>query len=65
MAIEALSNSTLKAPDNPSYNYHLALAYHQSGNNAEARKFLEKALNGTGKFDQADAARKLLESIKG
>jgi len=65
MAIEALQNSTLKAPDNPSYNYHLALAYHQSGNNIEAKKFLEKALNSKAKFDQAEAARKLLESIKG
>ena len=65
MAIDALTNSTLKSPDNPNYNYHLALAHHQSGNKAEARKFLEKALNSKSKFDRADEARKLLESIKG
>ena len=40
MAIEALSASTSRQPDNPSYNYHLALAYHQSGNTAEAKKLL-------------------------
>src|SRR6185436_20147498 len=51
MAVEALTNSTLKSPDNPSYNYHLALAYNQNGNKAEARKYLEKALNSKGKFD--------------
>src|SRR5204863_9857440 len=64
MAIDSLTNSTIKAPDNPSYNYHLALAHHQNGNNAEAKKFLEKALNSKAKFDQADEARKLLDSIK-
>jgi len=65
MAVEALTQSALKAPDNPSYNYHLALAHHQNGNNAEAKKYLEKALASKSKFDQADEARKLLESIKG
>ena len=65
MAIEALQSSALKAPDNPSYNYHLALAYHQSGNNAEAKKYLEKAVNSKAKFEQIEEARKLLESIKG
>ena len=64
-AIEALSVSTQRQPDNPSYNYHLALAYHQSGNNAEARKYLEKVVNTKAKFDRLDEARKLLESIKG
>jgi tetratricopeptide (TPR) repeat protein len=65
MAIESLESSALKAPNNPSYNYHLALAHHQAGNNAEAKKYLEKALAANPKFDGADEARKLLESIKG
>ena len=65
MAIEALSASTQKQPDNPSYNYHLALAHHQSGNNAEARKYLEKALKSQANFEGAEEAKKLLESIKG
>ena len=64
-AIEALSVSTTRQPDNPSYNYHLALAYHQSGNNIEARKYLEKVVNTKAKFDRLEEARKLLESIKG
>jgi thioredoxin-like negative regulator of GroEL len=65
MAVDALTNSTLKSPDNPSYNYHLALALHQNGNNSEARKYLQKALSSRTKFEQADEARKLLEQIKG
>jgi Tfp pilus assembly protein PilF len=65
MAVEALTTSTQRAPDNPNYNYHLALAHHQAGNKVEARKFLEKALSSKQKFDGADEARKLLESIKG
>jgi tetratricopeptide (TPR) repeat protein len=65
MAIESLGASAARAPDNPNYNYQLALAYHQNGNNTEARKYLEKALNSKAKFDGADQARKLLEQIKG
>jgi tetratricopeptide (TPR) repeat protein len=65
MAVEALKTSTERAPDNPSYNYHLALAYHQSGDNVQAKKYLQKALANNPKFDGADEARKLLESIKG
>jgi len=64
-AIESLSVSTTRQPDNPSYNYHLALAYHQSGNNIEAKKYLEKVVNTKAKFDRLEEARKLLESIKG
>jgi Tfp pilus assembly protein PilF len=64
-AIEALSSSTTRQPDNPNYNYHLALAYHQSGNHAQAKKYLEKVVNSKAKFDRLEDARKLLESIKG
>lgn len=64
LAIESLSASATRQPDNPSYNYHLALAHHQNGDKAEARKLLEKALKSNAKFASADAARKLLESIQ-
>ncbi len=65
MAIDSFSNSTLRQPDNPVYNYHLALAHHASGNKQEARKLLEKALTSKTKFAESDEAKKLLESIKG
>ena len=65
LAIESLSNSTTRQPDNPSYNYHLALAHHQNGDKEQARKLLEKALKSNANFDGAAEAKKLLESIKG
>jgi Tfp pilus assembly protein PilF len=63
MAIEALSVSTQKQPENPSYNYHLALAHHQNGNTAEARKLLQKALSSKSAFAGQDEAKKLLDSL--
>lgn len=65
LAIEALNASTTRQPDNPSYNYHLALAYHQNGDKERARMLLEKALKASANFEGAAEARKLLESIKG
>ncbi len=62
-AIEALTASTQKQPDNPTYNYHLALAHHQSGNMAAAKKHLEKALQSKSTFSGAAEARKLLDSL--
>ncbi len=64
MAIESLTASTQRSPDNPSYNYHLALAHHQQGNKAEAQKFLEKALKNPN-FSGAEDAKKLLAQLKG
>jgi tetratricopeptide (TPR) repeat protein len=64
MAIEAMNSSLQKQPDNPSYNYRIALAYHQSGNKEEARKHLQKALKSKANFDGADEAKKLLESMQ-
>ena len=65
MAIESLNNSTTRQPDNPNYNYHLALAHHQKGDKEQARKHLEKALKSNANFEGAAEAKKLLESLKG
>lgn len=62
-AIDALSVSTQKQPDNPTYNYHLALAHHQNGNKEEARKLLEKALKTKATFEGSEDAKKLLETL--
>jgi len=63
MAIDSLKASADRAPDNPMYNYHLALAYSKNGNKADARKYLEKALSSKKTFEGADEAKKLLESL--
>lgn len=62
-AVEALTSSVQKQPDNPAYNYHLALALNQSGNKAEARKHLEKALKSNATFEGLEDAKKLLETL--
>jgi Tfp pilus assembly protein PilF len=65
LAVDALRTSALKQPDNPSYNYHLALALHKNGDTDEARKLLEKVVQSKKSFDGAEDARKLLTQIKG
>lgn len=62
-AVESLQVSVQRQPDNPSYNYHLALALHKTGNTADAKKHLEKALKSNAKFEGAEDARKLLDSL--
>ena len=64
LAVDALSQSVNRVPDSPIYLYHLALAQHQKGDKDKARVNLEKALKSGGKFEGADEARKLLESLK-
>ena len=63
-AIEAFENSTLKSPNNPTYAYHLGLAYQKNGDAVQARRELERALKLKPNFEGADDAKKILESIK-
>jgi len=63
LAIQSLENSIQKQPDNAVYNYHLAMAQHQSGNNQEARKLLEKALKAKPDFEGSVEAKKLLDTL--
>jgi len=63
-AIESFENSTLKAPTNPGYAYHLGLAYQKNGDVAKARAELERALRLKPDFDGAADAKKILESMK-
>ena len=63
-AIESLENSALKQPTNPTYAYHLGLAYHKNGDSAQARKELERALKLRPDFEGAAHAKQVLESLK-
>jgi len=63
-AIESFENSTLKAPTNANYAYHLGLAYQKAGDTAKARAELERALRLKPDFEGAADARKILESMK-
>ena len=51
-------------PNNPSVNYHLALAYRQSGDRAQALSRVNKALE-SGKFPEEQQARTLLAELSG
>lgn len=61
-AVENLRDSAAKEPNNPSYLYHLGMAYYKLGRNSEARKELEAALKMPN-FGDADGARQILAQI--
>jgi Flp pilus assembly protein TadD len=63
LAIPLLRLAMEKRPDDPSFHYHLGLAYSQSGDKAAARKALEEALKLKPDFDGAEDARNVLKTL--
>ncbi len=63
LAIPPLRRAIEKDPGNPSFHYHLGLAYSQTGDKAAARQALERALKLKADFDGADDARKVLKTL--
>jgi tetratricopeptide (TPR) repeat protein len=62
-AIHDLRAALEKEPDNPTYHYHLAAAYQKAGRPGEARESVERALRISSTFREADAARKMLQTL--
>jgi len=62
-AVSVLEKVVAAQPDIPVFNYHLGMAYHKSGNNSEARKYLEAALAIDDEFQGRDIAEITLKSI--
>jgi tetratricopeptide (TPR) repeat protein len=62
-AIFYLQQSVEKDQTNPLYHYHLGVAYAQKGDDAKARRSLERALSIQKDFDGASEARKVLGSL--
>jgi len=62
-AVRTLRESVDKVPQNPTYRYHLGMAYYKAGRMAEAREQLQIALKAPG-FRYGDDARKLLAMAK-
>jgi tetratricopeptide (TPR) repeat protein len=56
-AIPAFERATERAPDNPTYYYHLGLAHLQAGNEKQGRTALQRALTLKSNFAGADDAR--------
>jgi putative PEP-CTERM system TPR-repeat lipoprotein len=61
--LDLLRKALTKMPNDPNVRYHYATALASSGDNAGARKLLTKLLADYPKFQQAPAARKLLNSL--
>jgi tetratricopeptide (TPR) repeat protein len=63
LAIPHLEASVDQAPTNPTYHFHLGIAYQQLGDVDKARTSLKKALALNSKFSDAAEARRVLASL--
>jgi tetratricopeptide (TPR) repeat protein len=65
LAVPSLKQCLSADPQNPLYQYHLAVAYSKTGDSAQARDLLQRALKTGAAFDGIDDARTLLKTLKG
>jgi tetratricopeptide (TPR) repeat protein len=63
MAISPLERSIGADPNNPTYKYHLGVAYMKIGQNVKAKRAFEEALELNANFAEAADARKALSSL--
>jgi Tfp pilus assembly protein PilF len=64
-AVALLEDSVKQDSGNPSYHYHLGMAYLQSGDQPKARQSLQQALRLKSDFSGADEARRALATLGG
>ncbi len=64
-AIRLMKDAVAKSPDMSVLNYHLGIAFFQSGQRAEARTYLSKALKNPDPFDGRREAELVLAQIRG
>jgi Flp pilus assembly protein TadD len=62
-AIELLADAVKKAPENPTYHYHLGLAYQRVSKVSLARQSFQQALNIDPKSKHADEIRNALANL--
>jgi uncharacterized protein HemY len=60
-----LKDAAAKAPEIPVLNFHLGIAFFQSGKRAEARIYLSKALKSADSFDGRREAEQVLAQLRG
>jgi len=63
-ALTYLSAASLSAPGNPDIQYHLAVALHRLGRQADAQTTLENLLGTGAAFSDKPEAEKLLQELK-
>ena len=64
-ALRLMKNAVAKSPEVPTLNYHLGMAYYQSGKTAEARAYLSKALKSAEAFQGRQEAEQILSQMRG
>jgi putative PEP-CTERM system TPR-repeat lipoprotein len=63
-ALSYLSAASVSAPSNPDIQYHLAVALHRVGRQADAQATLENLLGSGASFSDKSDAEKLLQELK-
>ena len=64
-ALRLMKYAVAKSPEVPTLNYHLGMAYYQSGKTAEARVYLTKALKGAEAFQGRQEAEQIMSQRRG
>jgi tetratricopeptide (TPR) repeat protein len=64
-ALRLMKDAVAKSPEIPTLNYHLGMAFYQSGKKAEARAYLSKALKSAERFQGREEAEQILSQVKG
>jgi len=64
-AFRLMKDAVAKSPEVPTLNYHLGMAYYQSGKTAEARAYLSKALKSAEAFQGRREAEQILSQARG
>ena len=64
-ALRLMKDAVAKSPEIPTLNYHLGMAFYQSGKKAEARAYLSKALKSAEAFQGRQEAEQILSQVRG
>jgi len=64
-ALRLMKDAVAKSPEVPTLNYHLGMAFYQSGKRAEARAYLSKALKSAEAFQGRQEAEQILSQMRG
>ena len=64
-ALRLMKDAVAKSPEVPALNYHLGMAFYQSGKTVEARTYLSKALKSTEAFQGRQEAEQILSQMRG
>lgn len=63
-AIQLLQDCVLRDPNDPTFNYHLGVAYYRSGRRTQAEQYLTRALRLRPHFQYAEDANQILRVLK-